>query len=148
MKKGSKILDRQKKNEDSGATMIIGGSGYVGSRIVKAEANKESCPRVVIFDNAPPTPAQGLDEIKFIKGSILNQGELIEAIKKENVSKIVHTSYIYSGEAKERPAEAAKYNFLGHRKRIGMFKTPRCPEVNLFKRWRCLWQSGSECFDH
>jgi nucleoside-diphosphate-sugar epimerase len=105
-------LDREERNQDSGATLIIGGSGYVGGRIAKAEARKSSS-RVVIFDNAPPAPAQGLDRIKFIKGSILNQGELIEAIKKENVSKIVHTSYMYSGEARERPAEAAKYNFLG-----------------------------------
>ena len=89
--------------------MIIGGSGYVGSRIAKAEASKGA--HVVIFDNAPPV--QGLDRLKFVKGSILNQSELIDAIKKENISKIVHTSYIYSGEAKERPAEAAKYNFLG-----------------------------------
>ena len=91
------------------ATLIIGGSGYVGSRIAKAEANKGS--PVVIFDNTPPVA--NLDGIKFVKGNILNLGELISAIKKENVSKIVHTSYLYSGEAKDRPAEAAKYNFLG-----------------------------------
>jgi dTDP-D-glucose 4,6-dehydratase len=144
MKKGSSILDRQEKNEDLGTTLIIGGSGYVGSRIAKAEAAKKSSSQVVIFDSAPPTPAQGLDSMKFLKGSILNQGELIEAIKKENISKIVHTSYIYSGEAKDRPAEAAKYNFLGTVNVLELLKTSRCAEDNLFERWRYLRQSRSE----
>ena len=82
------------------ATLVTGGTGFVGSNIVKVLAEKGH--DVVSVDIAPPdkmvlryTSAVS-DSIAWVEGDILDQDTLSKAVEGRHINKIIHAA-VYTG---------------------------------------------------
>ena len=82
------------------ATLVTGGTGFVGSNIVKVLAQQGH--EVVSVDIAPPDEmvrrytADVADRIAWVQGDILNRQTLSEAVDGQNIDKIIHAA-VYTG---------------------------------------------------
>ena len=82
------------------ATLVTGGTGFVGSNIVKVLARSRH--EVVSVDIAPPDEivrrytSNVADSISWVSGDILNRQTLAEAVQGRNIDKIIHAA-VYTG---------------------------------------------------
>ena len=78
------------------ATLVTGGTGFVGSNIVKDLAQRGH--EVVCFDIAAPDSLvrkflePWADRVTFVQGDILDEGELERTATRHSVTKIVHAA--------------------------------------------------------
>ncbi len=74
--------------------LVTGGSGFIGSAIVKYLVRNGK--KVIVFDNNSRGSTERLtdvkDKIKFIKGDIRNKKNLLKI--KDNVDTVVHLAYV------------------------------------------------------
>ena len=82
------------------ATLVTGGTGFVGSNIVKVLAQQGH--DVVSVDIAPPNDmvrrytAEVADRIAWVEGDILNRETLAKAVEGRAIDKIIHAA-VYTG---------------------------------------------------
>ena len=82
------------------ATLVTGGTGFVGSNIVKTLAQRGH--EVVCFDLRPPDALVQryfeayADRVTPVQGNILNMSDLEQAVSNHNVTKIVHAA-VFTG---------------------------------------------------
>jgi threonine 3-dehydrogenase len=103
------------EREASLATMITGGTGFIGWNIAKKYTQKGR--EVVLFDVVPPKKYQNLKELgpnaKFVRGDITSWPEVLEAIKHNNVEEIYHTGALVSITCEENPQAGYMVNVNG-----------------------------------
>ena len=93
--------------------LIIGGTGFVGSRIAKKLVDLGET--VVVFDLLPDTQflEDYEDKITIVRGDITSIEDIMNAIKVHNIDKIIHLAYILEIESMGNPHLAVKVNCLG-----------------------------------
>jgi len=93
--------------------LVTGGTGNIGAQLI-AELTRQG-EKCVAYDLFPsPEAIAGLTEnVKIVKGDILNLAELIRTIRGEQVNTIVHTVALYGQETLSRPTATLKVNIEG-----------------------------------
>ena len=93
--------------------LLIGGTGFIGARVVKFLV--EDGEQVVIMDLSPNTTRiKELErQVSIIHGSITSIEGIIETMKKHQVTKIINLAYRLDSESDQYPHEAIKANVMG-----------------------------------
>lgn len=94
--------------------LVTGGNGFLGSQIVRQLVFIGE--KVTVFDNSPMS--WRLDDVKekinYCIGDIVDLESIIEAIKHNNVRKIIHLAYFRDIVLQEKyPTKAIKINCMG-----------------------------------
>lgn len=94
-------------------TMITGGTGLIGARIAHKLVGRGERP--VLFDWAPALwrLEDIKEEVDVVRGSVVNLHEVLNAIQKYKVSKIIHLAYVMTLEANANPLAATQVNTVG-----------------------------------
>ncbi len=94
--------------------LVTGGTGFIGSHVVR-HLIKEKGESVVVFESAPNLPriADVLDQVTLVRGDIQEPTELLEAVQKHNVDRIIHLAYILGNNAAANPSRSVKVNCVG-----------------------------------
>ncbi|MFQ5893423.1 MAG: NAD-dependent epimerase/dehydratase family protein [Nitrospinota bacterium] len=93
--------------------MVTGGSGFIGSRIVRKLVERGQ--QVVSFDLAPPRPNMQplLDKIAFYKGDVTQMPQLLEAARGHGVTRVIHMAALLPPESEEPPERGMRVNVQG-----------------------------------
>ena len=95
------------------STMVTGGSGFIGRRIIRKLLERGE--EVVCFDLNPPRinlqPFRGL--MKFYRGDVSQLSHILEAINEHKVHKIIHLAALLPPDTEERPHYSMLVNIQG-----------------------------------
>ncbi len=93
--------------------LVIGGTGFIGVRIVRDLIRKGR--EVVCFDAYPNLKAieDFAGQVPLVRGDITSIEEIIAAIKDHSVSRIINLAYVMGAESDANPNQAVKVNVLG-----------------------------------
>ncbi|WP_158211564.1 NAD-dependent epimerase/dehydratase family protein [Alkalihalobacterium alkalinitrilicum] len=80
--------------------LVTGGFGFLGAHLVKELINDGH--KVVVFDLAPPPPGYEIEwllqnekeKITFVKGNVTDLSSIIQAVKTNKITKIVHAAVV------------------------------------------------------
>jgi UDP-glucose 4-epimerase len=93
--------------------LVTGGSGQIGvyvcEELIKGGNN------VVIYDFKPNMPdiAHLMDKVKLLSGDVLDFEEVVDVIKSNKITHIIHLAAMLVLESKERPSKSIKTNCVG-----------------------------------
>lgn len=122
------------------AYLVTGGTGYVGSYVVRdlLSAGK----KVVCFQRSAVTPVarevigeDKLREITIVQGDVSNSIQLFEVVRQYGIDCIVHLSYSIPPSSEQDPATALRVNSVGMNNVL--------EAVRLFGVRRLVWTSSS-----
>lgn len=93
--------------------LVIGGTGFIGSRIVKKLVERNE--QVVCFDAFPNLKAveDVSGKIELVRGDVAFIEEVLAAIKKYNVTRIINMAYVMGAESDANPHLAIRINISG-----------------------------------
>ena len=91
------------------ATMVTGGNGLIGRRIVRELAERGE--DVVSFDLAPP--ATPLDGVAYYRGDITQLPQILEACNTHAVNRIIHMAALLPPDTEDRPHFGMQVNIGG-----------------------------------
>jgi UDP-glucose 4-epimerase len=92
---------------------VTGGTGDVGKELVSELAGATGA--AVAFDIAvnPARVKENRNQIKFVRGNILNLSEVLSSIKENSSETVIHLASMLTSDCEIRPFEAANANMLG-----------------------------------
>ena len=93
-------------------TMITGGTGLLGARIASKLILRE---KPVLFDNNPVLwrIEDIKDKVEIVRGSVVNLHEILHAIQKYKVDKVIHLASLLGAESNESPLTATYVSNIG-----------------------------------
>lgn len=90
------------------AILITGGSGLIGTYVVRELLNREE--DIIVYDLKPPADETG---ICFVNGTVTDKNRLLNILKKHAVDKIIHLAALLQFGCEQRPHDAIEVNVLG-----------------------------------
>ena len=94
--------------------MVVGGSGYIGRRVVNALAHQNA--EVVAFDPVPAPRESIVSGVSFVHGNMIHLEEIMGAIKDHGVQRVVALGYfmtpLLDPECRDL-VHAARVNIIG-----------------------------------
>ena len=95
------------------SVMVTGGAGFIGNRIIRKLVERGE--EVVCFDAGPPRGnlESLLDRIAVYRGNIMRIDQLLEAVNRHNVDRIIHMAALLPPETEDRPATGMAVNIDG-----------------------------------
>ncbi len=91
------------------ATMVTGGTGFIGRRIVRELTDRGE--DVVCFDLAPPPTPQ--DRVTYYRGDVTQLPQILEACNTHGVSRIIHMAALLPPDTEDRPHFGMLVNIVG-----------------------------------
>ena len=99
--------------------LVLGGSGLFGRKIVANLVNDKEIKNVVAMDVVPPPQwllkliIKNDKKFTFVKGDVSDIEDILSAIKKYSIDRIINMAYILTGAFEQNPRHAIKVNLLG-----------------------------------
>ena len=93
------------------AIMVTGGTGFIGSRIVRNLLEKGET--VVSFDIRPAASATGSEKLIEYQGDVMHMPHLMEAVENNNVTKVIHTAALLPPGTEDHPQHGMLVNIHG-----------------------------------
>jgi nucleoside-diphosphate-sugar epimerase len=124
--------------------LVTGGTGFIGSRIVRDLVREGE--QIVVYDFLPArsalerlmTEAEIESRVKIIQGEITDAPHLFRTIKENNVEKIIHTASLLVLDSNSNPLMAVRVNCEGT---INVFEAARTLELK-----KVVYASSNACF--
>lgn len=107
--------------------LITGGMGVLGSMVTEELVTRGARP--VLYARHPDRtllPAAVLDEVEYVRGDVLDLPNLVHAICRHRVTRIIHMAALLIGEAQENPYLGFKVNAEGT---VNVFEAARMTDV-------------------
>jgi UDP-glucose 4-epimerase len=93
--------------------LVTGGAGYIGSHVVRALAAAGLAP-VVLDDLSSGHESFVPDDVPFVRGSILDGGLVVSALREHEVTGVVHVAgFKYAGVSVREPLHTYDQNVTG-----------------------------------
>lgn len=99
--------------------LVIGGTGFVGSKLILRLLRDQKEPSIVCMDTNPPREKflksieKYAGKFHFVQGDVSEFEDILCVIKSFSVQKIVNLSYLLSAQTEKNPRAMAKVNILG-----------------------------------
>ena len=92
--------------------LVLGGTGFIGSRLTERLVNRGH--EVICFDLYPDYgKVAHLDNVEVLVGDVTHIEDLIGAIQKHSVQRIINLAYILPPESEEKLQLAVRVNLMG-----------------------------------
>ena len=92
--------------------LVLGGTGFIGSRLTERFVDRGH--KVICFDLYPAyAKVADLDGVEVLAGDVTHIEDLIDAIQKFGVQRIVNLAYILPPESEEKLQLAVRVNLMG-----------------------------------
>ena len=92
--------------------LVLGGTGFIGSRLTERLVNRGH--KVICFDLYPDyAKVAHLDNVEVFVGDVTHIEDLIDAVQKFQVRRIVNLAYILPPESEEKLQLAVRVNLMG-----------------------------------
>ena len=97
------------------AILITGGTGFLGSHVARHLLKDKQESDLVLFDSLPNSTriADIQDQVTIVRGDILEPTELVAAIRRYEVDRVIHLAVSHQRYADAIPASFIKINCIG-----------------------------------
>ncbi len=97
------------------AIMITGGTGFLGSHLSRYLLEEAGESELVIFEQSPNLAriSDIQDRLTIVQGDVLEPMELLSAMQRHNVDRVVHLAFILGIGSTAVPGRAVKINCIG-----------------------------------
>lgn len=97
------------------ATLITGGTGFIGSHLARYLIQQKGDSGIVMFDKYPAYDliADIRDQVNIVQGDILEPTELLQAMHQYAVDRVFHLAYTIGGDVTANPTRAINVNCIG-----------------------------------
>lgn len=94
-------------------TLVTGGTGFIGSYVTHELLKRGE--DVISYELIPTTELIGdiADQVKIIRGDILDTPSFFRAVKENNVDRIIHLVFLLIDACKANPRKAIEVNCIG-----------------------------------
>lgn len=122
--------------------MITGGTGFLGSYLTRHLIQEKGYDGVVLFDQFPNLSRieEVRDKVRVVKGDVLEPQELLAAMKRHDVDRIIHLAFILGEPDPDRTGPYFKVQCIGT---SNVFETARIHGVQ-----RVVYASSVAVFGH
>lgn len=95
--------------------LVTGGTGVIGSQIIRQLLDQDDVASPVIYDWQPDTRliADVQDRVRIERGDIRDLPRLLRVIQDHDIERVIHTAAIMPEQAAENPAQGVDVNFQG-----------------------------------
>ena len=95
--------------------MITGGTGFLGSYLVRHLVQEKGMTDVVLFDQYPNEPriAEVRDQITIEQGNVLEPFELLRVMERYDVDRVVHLAFILGEPDQFKPVNYLNVQCMG-----------------------------------
>lgn len=118
--------------------LVTGGTGFVGSYLAKELANRGE--NVVVFDQVirHQPNSEFYDDMEVVQGDVSSLEDVLDAVRKFDITRIVHLAYLLMPESESNIARAMRVNVDGFR---NIFEAARLADVE-----RIVWPSSVSAY--
>ena len=118
------------------AIMVTGGTGFIGSRIVRNLLEKGET--VVSFDIRPASADTGSEKLIEYQGDVMHMPHLMEAVENNKVTKVIHTAALLPPGTEDHPQHGMLVNIHGSN---NIFELARWKNIE-----RVVYASSIACY--
>ena len=97
------------------STMITGGTGFLGSYLARHMVQEKGVKDLVLFERYPNRSriAEVEDQVTVVEGDVLEPQEILEAMERYNVDRVIHLAFILGGAAKGKVVPYLRIQCMG-----------------------------------
>jgi len=124
------------------ATLVTGGAGFIGSRLVRTLVGREEKTAVLDITATPSRIIDIIPKIKYVRGDVSDLNKVLHVAKENEIDSIYHLAALLTTDAEADPVKALRVNVNGT---VNILEAARILDVRrvIFPSTRAIFGRGS-----